>query len=183
MTQQAKTDDRKRMLAWQAAKLLTKLVLQAVDDGMLFFEGTYRYPRVAVHQGLEGLRRVVREEERRRVAQRFRDLKRRGLLEERRRAGRIGWLLTGKGKAALLRLKIALAPRRDDAQRLLVIFDIPENRRGAREALRELLRSSGFVRLQRSVWITDRDAWPILAEWARKEHLTDWIRAFRVVEA
>ena len=34
----------------------------------------------------------------------------------------------------------------------LVAFDIPEKRRTARNALRRLLRSCGFIYLQRSVW-------------------------------
>ena len=36
----------------------------------------------------------------------------------------------------------------------LVIFDIPEKKKPAREALREKLKDLGFAKLQDSVWVT-----------------------------
>lgn len=44
-------------------------------------------------------------------------------------------------------------PRRWDKRWRVLIFDIPESRKGLREKVRNTLRSVGFVRLQDSVWI------------------------------
>ena len=39
----------------------------------------------------------------------------------------------------------------------VVIFDIPENRRGSRDLFRKTLRAAGFVQLQQSVWVYPYD--------------------------
>ena len=44
-------------------------------------------------------------------------------------------------------------PARWDGKWRVVIFDIPEKRKGARDALRWELKKLGFVELQRSVWV------------------------------
>lgn len=41
--------------------------------------------------------------------------------------------------------------------KLLVIFDIPENKASLRRELRTLLKRLGFVQVQLSVWVTDMD--------------------------
>ena len=41
--------------------------------------------------------------------------------------------------------------------KLLVIFDIPEERRKVRHEFRSLLKNLGFIMVQQSVWITDTD--------------------------
>jgi len=53
------------------------------------------------------------------------------------------------------RLKhITLAtPRRWDKKYRIIIFDIKETRRGARDTLRIWLTQLGFIQLQRSVWV------------------------------
>lgn len=79
-----------------------------------------------------------------------------GYLKVERRDG-AGYLrLTEKGEqfAALMR-EGALAPkkpRRWDGKWRLLIFDIPERRRGIRVHIRRTLATLGFVRLQDSVW-------------------------------
>lgn len=40
---------------------------------------------------------------------------------------------------------------------LMIIFDIPENRAGSRQQLRQLLRKWDFKQTQKSVWITEYD--------------------------
>jgi CRISPR/Cas system-associated endoribonuclease Cas2 len=64
--------------------------------------------------------------------------------------------LTQKGEAELLRLEMRnfqqRCPRGWDQRWRILIFDIPEYRRGLRNRIRETLRAVGFVRLQNSVW-------------------------------
>lgn len=70
--------------------------------------------------------------------------------------------LTEKGSAALARLDLAAYGQKKKKQRWdkrwrLLIFDIPEKRRGTREKIRRTLISIGFMRLQDSVWIYPYD--------------------------
>jgi DNA-binding transcriptional regulator PaaX len=178
----AKTDDRQISRRLSRGRRLSFRLLAAVDCAAIFFHGTYRHRQVAVIEGLGGLRRVMRGEERRSAIKRLHDLRRRGLIREKRRRDRVELTLTEHGRGALLRFRVSSAPRRSDAKRLMAAFDIPETHRHARALLRQLLRSSGFRRLQDSVWITDRDAAEALSEWSRVEGIRDWVRVFVVEE-
>jgi len=65
--------------------------------------------------------------------------------------------LTEKGKKRKLEydinnIKIKEHKEWDEKWRM-VIFDIPENRKSARDALRRKLKNIGFIQFQRSVWI------------------------------
>src|SRR3989344_3107132 len=53
--------------------------------------------------------------------------------------------------------------RRWDHRYRMVIFDIPEYRKGVRERLRRLMREFGFLRLQDSVWISPYDCEDLVA--------------------
>jgi|CryGeyStandDraft_7_1057128.scaffolds.fasta_scaffold101909_1 CRISPR-associated endonuclease Cas2 len=65
--------------------------------------------------------------------------------------------ITEKGKTRVLKYQIEnlKIPRPDiwDQKWRLVIFDIPVNRKLAREILREKLKNLGFYKLQKSVWL------------------------------
>ena len=75
--------------------------------------------------------------------------------------GTISVVLSEKGKRITLSYDIdALAikrPDRWDGKWRIVIFDIPEKKKAAREALRKKLCDLEFYRLQRSVWVTPYD--------------------------
>ncbi len=176
----AKTDGRQN--SRPVAKWLTGALLQAASDGKLFLYGTRRYPRVAISQGMEGLRRIAEEERFRKLRRRIRDLKRRGLLEARRRGGRLLLVCTAQGEAARLRHALKTSPLRTDGFRTLVAFDIPESQRHVRAAFRDLLRAIGCRRLQGSVWISDKCIAEKLHLWTRRSKLDGWIRIFSIRE-
>lgn len=82
------------------------------------------------------------------------------------RAGLLAWegkklRLTAKGEIALRTLRArdhdAQKPRRWDRKWRVLIFDIPEYRKGLRDKLRHTLQAIGFVRLQDSVWVYPYD--------------------------
>lgn len=63
--------------------------------------------------------------------------------------------LTDAGRFQLLRATVALQAgraKRWDGRWRVLIFDIPEYRKGLRQKVRHTLRAVGFVRLQDSVW-------------------------------
>ena len=70
--------------------------------------------------------------------------------------GLIEVVLTKDGEKKALRFKLddikIKKPKKWDKQWRIVIFDIPEKFKGAREALREKLKELGFVELQKSVF-------------------------------
>ncbi len=69
--------------------------------------------------------------------------------------------LTPKGETKLAHATAGdmrmVPPRRWDKRWRIVIFDIPESRRKARDLLRDRLIAIGFVRLQASVWVYPHD--------------------------
>lgn len=81
------------------------------------------------------------------------------ILEE--RDGKKFIRLTGKGERfAAMMHKGTLAPKKPkrwDRKWRMLIFDIPERRRGVREKIRTTLITLGFIRLQDSVWVFPYD--------------------------
>lgn len=57
-----------------------------------------------------------------------------------------------------------LAKHLGNQARLLVIFDVPENKRAARNQLRAQLNYWGFEQIQKSVWASDMDYRELLIE-------------------
>lgn len=73
--------------------------------------------------------------------------------------GEITMTLSERGRKQILKLNLdqleIKVPARWDKKWRLVIFDIPEKIKPAREALRDKLKDLGFFELQHSVWV-----WP-----------------------
>lgn len=71
--------------------------------------------------------------------------------------GRVRVELTRKGKKRFLALKIEnieiKKPKRWDGKWRIVVFDIPERYKTARDALRQKLKQLGFFRIQKSIWV------------------------------
>src|SRR3989344_8168796 len=92
---------------------------------------------------------------------------REGYLELERNDGKTYVRLTEKGErfAALMHegKLIPKKPRRWDGKWRLLIFDIPEKRKGTREKIRATLITLGFVRLQDSVWAYPYDCEDFIA--------------------
>lgn len=69
--------------------------------------------------------------------------------------------LTSNGEAALRRFELneyqTQKPKHWDGLWRVLIFDIPEKRRGLRDKVRCTLSAIGFVRLQNSVWLYPYD--------------------------
>lgn len=93
----------------------------------------------------------------RKVSDTFYQLRKRGLLGWQEENGQIYISLTpaGKKKAGMFQidaLKIS-RPKRWDGKWRVFLFDIPDKKKPAREALRGKLRELGFVKVQESAWV------------------------------
>lgn len=87
-----------------------------------------------------------------------RRLRERGMVTWQERDGAVTIRITEKGKQRALHyrlqdLTMQRKPRWDGRWRL-VIFDIPDTKKNARDALRRKLKEMDFVRLQESVFVT-----------------------------
>jgi len=84
-------------------------------------------------------------------------LKRRGLLDIRKKDHQIYIALTAEGRKRAGRYLIddleIKKPKKWDGKYRIVIFDIPNTTRIKRDALRGKLKELGFFRLQQSVWV------------------------------
>lgn len=83
--------------------------------------------------------------------------------------------LTDKGrkKAILAELQSPLGEW--DGKWRIVIFDIPEKRRAARDLLRHNLKSWDFTQWQKSVWVTKKNCIKPLREYIKKLAIEDWV--------
>lgn len=159
----------------------TFLVLEAIADELEVvhaLQGRYRW--VAWRQGIDGLRRIELEKAQYALRRRTALLKHRKLIVEKKTSGRLRLQLTESGKKAFLKKILRNAPLRTDGKRIMIVFDVPERARKERDRLRAFLRSSGFVRLQRSVWVTKKDVSDALEKWIRAAAVGRWIRVFIV---
>src|SRR3989338_8314191 len=141
-------------------KNITPFVLGAVGGAGILGLAVVA-PNVLGAMGKLGLMPGRRQKE---IINRARDrLLRQGLLKREN-----GFLrLTPKGTAALRFLEArefkTNRPKRWDGKWRVLIFDIPEYRKGLRDKIRHTLEAIGFVRLQDSVWVYPHDCEDLIA--------------------
>lgn len=87
-------------------------------------------------------------------------LERQELVSWQEKNGETILTLTEEGKKKVLRYNIdnlKIKNTKRDGWLRVIVFDIPENKKVAREMFREKLKEMGLVRLQRSVFVTPYD--------------------------
>lgn len=84
--------------------------------------------------------------------------------------------LTDKGRSKALWTKMVLEDEKWDGKWRLVIWDIPEKRRHARDLLRHQLKQLGFEKIQNSVWASKKDCTQVLNEYIKKVGIGDWVK-------
>lgn len=111
-----------------------------------------------------------------RVAHTLSNLKYRGLVTKNKDLEKEKYVLTDLGKAFLLKEKYHRVPqeKRSDDLLTVIIFDIPEEKRGARKFLHRFLGENGFEAYQRSVFIG-----PYLL---RREEFETMLREMQIVD-
>lgn len=114
-------------------------------------------------------------------------LRKQGYIQIVKLGSKKGVLLTIKGRQKALRSKAIYGfstqlKRRRDNKWLMLIFDIPEKKRGLRNAFREMLYSLGFSKLQQSVWVCPYDIQKQLEIVMRVYELEDYTRIFIIEE-
>ncbi len=83
--------------------------------------------------------------------------------------------LTDKGQEKVVLASLGEKTERWDGKWRLVIFDVPEKRRAARDALRRKLKDWQFVQFQQSVWGTKKNCTKILRNFIKSVGIEDWV--------
>lgn len=83
--------------------------------------------------------------------------------------------LTDTGKDKALWAKMLTVDEKWDGKWRLVIWDIPEKRRAARDLLRQKLKQLGFTKWQKSVWASKINCTGVLRDFIKKVGIEDWV--------
>lgn len=146
-------------------RVLTDLVLLAIEksvDGYLKFEDFIYNPL---------LERPVKKSEFSRIIKRLREQGFIELISENEISSR----LTDSGKDRALWTKMKMGDEKWDGRWRLVIWDVPEKRRLARDLLRYKLKQLGFTQWQKSVWVSKVNCTEVLRKFIKKVGIEDWV--------
>src|SRR3989344_6793929 len=84
--------------------------------------------------------------------------------------------LTDNGKDRALWIKLLQNEDKWDGKWRIVIWDIPEKRRLARDMLRTRLKQLRFICWQKSVWATKKDCAKELRRFIKQVGIGDWVK-------
>lgn len=150
-------------------KTLTNLILLVLEksvDGYVRFEDfAYHYYRY--QYGIPDLKKAS-------LAKALKRLRESGLVEL-IDDKEMSFRLTDSGKDRALWERMQYGDEKWDGKWRLVIWDIPEKRRTARDLLRFKLKQLGFVQWQKSVWATKVNCTKPLRDFIRKVGVEDWV--------
>lgn len=143
------------------------LILEKAVDGYVSFEDFIYNPGLYV----SGMREVNKST----LANALKRLRENGFVEfinDRELTLR----LTDTGRNKALWTKMRLEDEKWDGKWRLVIWDIPEKRRRARDLLRHQLKQLGFKKFQQSVWASKKNCTLLLREYIQKVGIEDWVK-------
>lgn len=87
----------------------------------------------------------------------------------------IAYRLTDTGRERALWEKMKMSDEKWDGKWRVVIWDIPEKRRIARDLLRYKLKQLGFERLQKSVWVCKKNCTKELRHFIESVGIEGWV--------
>jgi len=126
------------------------------------------------HTYVQELKRLKKERDVKRALYQLKHVK---YVKARRIGKQLEVSLTEKGLAVTLASQLKQAPKRKHGL-TVVVFDIPQTENEARRQFRLLLRQGGFVKLQQSVWVSQKDNYKLLVDFVKKIKLQPWINVF-----
>jgi len=148
---------------WNLYKLIEKkdkLIDSLISNKLYGFKGIEEIIWPDIYQTRDYYWDMLKKEKRaKRKKQDFirliRYLKDRGYLNVKDLKNRKAVIITPKGMKRVFNIKIKLEEKkkRIDKKWQMVLFDIPEKKRKARDSFRKQLKYLGYKRLQRSIWV------------------------------
>lgn len=88
---------------------------------------------------------------------------------------KLAYRLTDLGKQKAVWESVMWDTKKWDGKWRVVVFDIPEKRRQARNLLRGSLKRWGFIPWQQSVWATKKNCTKPLREFIKNVGIEDWV--------
>ena len=140
-------------------------ILLALYDGLYYLLNPYELYRGGWQYKVDSYYKTVER------------MEKKGLLTKHRKEKKIFLQLTDKGKTVVRDHRRAgrHSSRPWDEKWRLVIFDIPEKRSEARTSLRNYLKTLGFGKVQRSIWITPHDLQRPIDHFLLKLKISDYV--------
>lgn len=150
-------------------KILTDLILLTLEksiDGYIRFED-FAYHHYRYKYGIPELKKSY-------FAKAIKRLREKGLIDC-VSDNELAMRLTDSGKDKALWLKIKNGDEKWDGKWRLVVWDIPEKRRQARDLLRFKLKQLGFKQWQKSIWASKVNCTEVLRNFIRQVGIEDWV--------
>jgi phenylacetic acid degradation operon negative regulatory protein len=145
------------------------LVLEKTIDGYMRFDDLTNNPGFYAYY--DGWSYPLKKSA---LSQALKRLREKGFIERQKDEDKIILRLTELGKDWLLKNKVDSDIQWDGVWRL-VIFDIPESRKRARNTLRRRLKDWGFNPWQKSVWATKKPLTEIIRKLIKDLEIEDWV--------
>ncbi len=155
---------------------LILLILEKTIDGVVRYDDLIHHPHsYAYGAGWE------KELKKTSISLALKRLRERGLIDF---VGdeKLAYRLTDRGREKAILAKLLIDEGKWDGKWRIVIFDVPEKRRVARDILRSRLKSWGFKPWQQSVWVTKKDCAKELGSFIRSVGIEDWVKVFEADE-
>lgn len=165
---------RRLALGSYAAEILLSLV--ATSDEVVAAIGR---PYLASRMGAGIAREYVAERKYLAERQALRRLQEKKLILRQQTTDGIAFVLTERGAVEALRQRVLQAGMLEGNADCMVMFDIPERHRALRKELAEFLEASGFIRRQKSVFISPFDAFEPLAQLFALKKVDKWVAVYR----
>lgn len=90
--------------------------------------------------------------------------------------------ITQAGKDQAIWAKLNIEDSKWDGKWRMVIFDIPEKRRAARDLLRSKLKAWSFIRWQQSVWASKKNCTNELRQFIKFVRIEDWVKVLEATD-
>lgn len=145
------------------------LTLEKSVDGYIRLED-FAYHHYRYRYGIKELKKAS-------LAQAFKRLRENGLIDF-VDDSKLAVRLTDNGKDRALWAKLQQEDKKWDGKWRIVIWDIPEKRKVARNLLRLKLKQLGFSNWQKSVWVTKKDCVKELKGFVHQVGIEDWVKVF-----
>ena len=155
----------------RASKGLSKFILEAVENSL---EGYLRAEDFVYnpHKYLYGYPRKINKPL---ILQAIKRLKEKGFVEY-VDIGNVVFKLTDAGTDQVMRVRLKSSELETwDGVWRLVVFDVPEPQRIARDLLRFKLKEWGFKKVQNSVWASRKNCTVVLRNFIKELGISKWV--------
>ena len=161
-------------------------ILEKSNDVVDFLFFTSHLQKASIITGSTNpfFKKLKHEKGRKKFSQLIYKSKIRGYIKVKNLQGKKAMILTKEGIGRALKTSFMLEgkTKRSDGKWLMVIFDIPQKHRKARNLLRSILHNLGYKMFQQSVWITPYDVSEKTEKLLQFYSLNEYVKIFLVEE-